>query len=365
MSAAQAFHANLRRGQLLRETGRYAEACEYLGAAIHLEPERPEPYLELALTQSEMPRKKAEALRSIDRAIGLDPESAEYLGVKAYLLARYGRHNEALDYARRALELEPWCHVALIAQANVHTAKNEWTEAETIARRMLEFDAEDVTALNILAQSLRFQHRYAEARVVLEQLLARMPENASGLANAGYDALAVGDYRRANELFLNALRLEPKNAHARRGLLQSLRHRVWIYRMNQKLFHLLSGGPHHGRGFRLALIVLTIGTGGLFLLVILAVAFIGMTMEPISDFFLLFDSTGRRALTMLERRYALFVGGVTAFLLGLVAYSGRPRLVMGIGCYLAVFALFVLVPQWIDARRARHDKKLTTEDAVS
>ncbi len=359
MSAAQAFHANLRRGQLLRETGRYVEACEYLGAAIQLEPERPEPYLELALAQSEMPRKKAEALRSIDRAIGLDPESGEYLGVKAYLLARYGRNDEALEYARRALEMAPWSHIALIAQANVHTAKNEWPEAEAIARRMLEFDAEDATALNILAQSLRFQHRYAEARVVLDQLLARMPENASGLANAGYDALAVGDYRRANEHFLDALRLEPKNAHARRGLLQSLRHRVWLYRMNQKMFHLLSGGAHYGRGFRLTLILLTIFTGGIFLLVILAVAFIGMTMEPVSDFFLLFDPKGRRALTMLERRYTLFVGGVTAFLLVLVAYSGLPRLVMGIGCYLVIFALFVLVPQWIDAWKARCEKALT------
>jgi tetratricopeptide (TPR) repeat protein len=361
MSAATAFHANLRRGQLLRQTGRYQEACEYLGAAIQLDPERPEPYLELALAQSEMPGRKADALRSIDRALALDPESGDYLGWKAYLLARYGRNQEALEFARRALEIAPWCHIALLAQANVHTHLGEWDKAEEIARRMLEFDAEDTTALNLLAQTLRFQHRYAEARVVLGQLLARMPEDAFGLANAGYEALAVGDYRRANEHFLSALRLEPKSKHARQGLLQSLRHRVWIYRVQQQVYHLLSGGPHHGRGFRLALIVLTIGTGGLFLGVIIFFALIGMTIQPVSDFFLLFDPMGRRALTTLERRSSLFVGAVAAFFLVLIACSGYPHLVMGIGCYLAIFALCVLIPQWVDAWHSRQARSTVSE----
>jgi len=364
MNAAQAFHASLRRGQMLRETGRYVEACEYLGAAIQLDPERPEPYLELALAQSEMSGKKAEALRSIDRAIALDPESDEYLGVKAFLLARYGRHEEALELSRRALELTPWSHIALVAQANVYSRTGEWAKAEETARRMLEMDAEDTTALNILAQSLRFQHRYGEARVVSEQLLALAPEDAFGLANAGYEALAAGDHARASELFLDALRLEPKNVHARRGLMQTFRHRVWLYRMNQRLYHLVSGGPHYGRGFRIALAVLCVATGGLFLIVILFFAIIGMTIEPISDFFLLLDPKGRRALTMLERRYALFVAGALAFFLALTALSGMPRLVIGMGCYFVFFALCVYLPQGIDAWRARRERKLAMDQPV-
>lgn len=366
MSAkSTAFHANLRRGRLLRQTGRYQEACEFLGAAIQLDPEQPEPYLELALAQSEMPGQKKEALRSIDRAVGLDPESDYYVGYKAYLLARFGRRKEALDFADQALAISPLSHLGLLAQTNVHTQMGDWPKAEESARRMLELDAEDTSALNLLAQSLRMQHRYREAGEVLSYLLSREPEDAFGLTNAGYEALSAGNYRRANELFLAALRVDPKCAHARRGLLQSLRSRVWIYRVNQQIIQLLSGGKHHGHAFRIVLIVLVVGTGGLFLGVILLYAFIALTMQPISDFFLLFDPKGRRALTIYERRGFLFGAIVGCYFLVLLAFAGFPKILVGITCYLALFALCVLIPQWLDAWQARREEKLMAQESPS
>ena len=365
MSSRIAFNANLRRGQMLRQTGRYKEACEYLGAAIHLDPERPEPYLELALAQSEMPGQKKEALRSIDRAMGLDPESDFYVGYKAYLLARFERYKEALDFADQALSISPVSHLGLLAKANVYTRQGEWQKAEEYARRLLELDAEDTSALNLLAQSLRMQHRYREASEALNYLLSREPEDAFGLTNAGYEALSAGNYRRANELFLAALRVDPKCAHARRGLLQSLRSRVWIYRVNQQIIQLLSGGEHHGNVFRIVLIVLVVGTAGLFLGVIFLYALIALTMQPISDFFLLFDPAGRRAMTIYERRGFLFGAIVGCYFLVLLAFAGFPKILLGITCYLALFALSVFIPQWIDAWRARREVKLMAEESPS
>ena len=357
MSGGTAYWANLRRGQMLRQAGRYKEACDFLGAAIQAEAELPQPYLEMALALSELPGKRKEALQAVDRAVSLAPESDHFLGYKAYLLSRFGRHKEALDFAQRALSLSPLSHIGLLAQANAYTKLGQWTKAEESARRMLELDAEDTAALNLLAQSLRLQKRFREGSEVLHQILARVPEDAFGQANAGYEALRVGDHRRANEHFLSALRVDPKYEHARRGLVESLRSRVWIYRMTQKVQNLLQGGKYYGSGFRIGIVVLVMATGGIFFLVFLLYALIAMTLKPISDFFLLLEPMGRHALTIYERRASLFAGAVGTFFLVLLAVAGLPQLLVIFCVYLAFFALCVYVPQWNDAHRARQEQQ--------
>jgi tetratricopeptide (TPR) repeat protein len=356
-----AYHANLRRGQLLRQSGQHQEACKFLGAAIEADPEQPQPYLEIALSQSEMPGKRADSLKSIDRAVALAPNSAHFIGYKAYLLSRFGRHKEALDFASRALAISPTSHIGLLAQTNAHTKLAQWTRAEASARRMLELDAEDTSALNLLSQSLRLQHRFKESREVLSQILARVPEDAFGQTNAGYEALRAGDHRRANEHFLNALRVDPKFEHARRGLVESLRSRVWIYRMNLKILDLAQGGRNFGAGFRLAILALTFVTGGLFLIVITLYAFIALTLKPVSDFFLLLEPMGRHALTPRERRSSLFAGAVGSAFLVLLAFAGLPQLLIGLLIYVALFALCVYIPQWVDAWRARKEERAIKE----
>jgi len=362
MSDAAGYQANLRRGQLLRESGRPGEACEFLSAALEADPDQPQAYLELALAQSDLPGLKRESLQAIDRAISLAPDSAFYLGYKAYLLSRYGLHKEALEFSHRALEIHPTTHIALLAQANAQTKLGQWVNAESTARRLLEFDADDTSALNLLAQALRFQNRLREGRQVTAQILARTPNDPFGQANAGYEALKTDDHLRAREHFLNALRIDPHYEHARFGLLQSLRERVLLYRINLKI---LTAFPHDqasGQGFRIVIGVLTVMTGGAFLGLLLLYLLLASTLQPISNFFLLLEPVGRHALTLKERRWAMFTGAAACVVLLALTLAGWDELVIVLSGYLSLFALCVYVPQWVDAWRAWRETRLAPDE---
>jgi tetratricopeptide (TPR) repeat protein len=352
MSLGLAYDANLRRGQALREAGRYREACPFFGEAIRADPDQPQPYLELALAQSELPGRKKESLMAIDQAVARAPDSAHFLGYKAYILSHFTQYKEALEYANRALQVAPLCRIALLAQCNAYTKLSKWAEADASARRMLERDAEDIAALNLLAQALRFQNQHRESRHIVAQILARVPNDAFGQANAGYEALKADDHRRANKHFLQALRFDPNCEHARGGLLQSLRARCLVYRINLKILTAIGEqSQNFGRVCALACFL----SGGLLLAPILLYAALALTLQPLSNFFLLLDPTGRRSLVRKERRWALFTGWSACLLLLVLALTHLIVPLALIGGYLALFALSVYLPQWTDFWRAWHE----------
>ena len=342
------YQANLKRGQLLTEAGHYAEATNYLRSAIEADPNQPQAYLALALAESERPGGQNNALDAIDRAMALAAGSAHILGNKAQLLCNFGRYHEALELRNRALQIDPNCYIALLAQTNAYTKLCRWPEAALSARRMLELNPNDASALNLLAQAFRFQDRHQESHKITSRVLSLAPEDAFGQANAGYDALKADDPRLANAHFLQALRLDPHCEYARIGLLQSLRMRVWIYRFN---FKILAGFAQQkdSRGFSLLIGLLTVATGGAILGFLILYVLVAWTLLPISNFFLLFDPRGRKALNHKERTWASVTGGLACILMLALAGAKLFGVLAAVAGYLLIFAFFVFTPQWTDA----------------
>jgi tetratricopeptide (TPR) repeat protein len=385
--APDAHHANLRRGILLFEQDRYREAAEHLQAAISADPEDAEAYAWLARCWNEQPLKQAEAVSAIDRAIGLDPENSFYFGIKTWILTGQGKALAATHVARRGLELDPLCPVCLNALANAFTHLHEWKNAEIVCRRILEFDADDSAALNLLAQALRHQHRWRESRAVVDQLLGKYPNDSFGLSNAGHAALAVGDHLRANELFREALRLEPGSEFARQGLLASLRGRIWLLNVNRRLLSFLAGLARHLHSplriglalagmclsfiaffFACALLNLTHHRAGtlLFLTVILT-TFLYLALSVITvflgNFLLLTDPLGRYALNSEEKIMAILPGFGFLFTLALVASktNGWP-IFLGLVALLGSLLLSVQIPLWLDRWQSWRAKKALETD---
>jgi tetratricopeptide (TPR) repeat protein len=349
-----AYEAHLARGRLLRESGRNAEACIQLGDAIQADPDRPEAYFELGLAKSELPGRQTEALQAIDRAISLEPNSAHYIGTKAYLQSNFGQHLAALQTQERALQMDPWCHIALLAQANAYTKLKRWTAAEQSARLMLETHPHDTAALNLLAQTLRLQDRGPECRVVIAQILALTPHDAFGHANAGYEALKTNDPLRAKQHFLESLRADPHYDFARGGLLQSLRERNWLYRFNRGFLVAISGNPG---SLRALIFILGICTGGIIFGFAFLYMIIALTLQPLSNFFLLFNPAGRSALTAKERFRARLTGASAILVLVVLAFTRLEGLLFLVDAYLLLFGLGVCVPHLFDAWRSRRETK--------
>ncbi len=357
MSERPGYLASLQRGQLLRQSGRDSDACQYFKEAIQADPEQPQAYLELALSLSSLRGGQTDSLRAVDRAVALAPNSAHFMGNKAFLLSHFGKYKEALAFASQALSNDPDSFIALLAQANAYTRTAEWVKAERSARRILEIDAQNLNGLNLLAQSLRFQHQHRESREITATILALVPNDAFGQTNAGYGALNVRDHRRANQHFLNALRVDPYSEQARFGLLQSLRERVWIYRTNLRVL-LLFNDREALKLLKLAFVLLSALTLGLFLAIPFLYLLLALTLQPVSNFFLLLEPTGRRALTRGEKFRAMLTGLLALVLILFFAFTRLHVISIIVSGYLLVFAVGVYWPQWADARRARLEEKL-------
>jgi Tfp pilus assembly protein PilF len=372
---ASGYLANLQRGIFLRGQKRYKEANEFLGKAIEADPEKATAYAEIALCLNDWGSREREALRAIDRAISLEPLNARYLGLKGWILVCQRKYQGALQTANRGVEMDPVCITALNAQANAYTKLGKWKQAETASRRILALNVYDAPALNLLAQSLRFQGRGKESREVVSRILALLPNNAFGHMNAGYGAMEVGDHLRANEHFLISLRMDPHSDLARKGLLHSLRARVWIYRLQFRIGAFLRRPATFLRVTSLAAIVAGMiplgfflewchaGLGSLIVVVLVGYIYLSFFSRLTGDIFLFFDPVGRHALTLRDKIHACLFALLLSFLIVVSALAQLWGALATLLVYVGLFGFSIYYPRIKDwLRRRREDNSPT--DAV-
>ena len=225
MSAAAA----TQRGRILLEQRRYPEAEKYFRDALANDPNDPEALYFLAICQTNQDRNK-EALETIDRALSVAPDMADFHALRAFVLIDLRRINESLRASEEALRLEPDSDFALTARAAAFLSRNEWATAEAAARKALDINPENSVAANQLAHALRFQNRLEESAEQTSYMLSQDPESGENHSTAGWLALQRGDSRKAEEHFLEALRLDAGNESARLGLKEAFKSRSAIYR---------------------------------------------------------------------------------------------------------------------------------------
>jgi hypothetical protein len=384
------YHANLQRGSLLLDQDRPRDALPFLQAAIAANPDAAFAYAELARCWNDIPAERRKSIAAINRAIGLAPGVSYFHGRKGWFHVCLAQYRAAKNAADEGLAINPNCLTSLNALANAHTKLAQWKKAEDACLRILAINPNDAPGLNLLAQALRHQGKWKQSREVVARLLAQMPNNAFGHANAGYAALAAGDHLRANEHFRESLRMDPHFDLARRGLLASLRARIWILRLNMRvtawLQSLLPGTSHQQRYFiRVAIIAGCLGLASVvdrisshvssetfirFLvpfvivcMIFLVPLFIYVCLSSVtlflSHFLLLFDPIGRHALRREEKMKAFlppvlfFV--VIAILLAAHAWSVAVGIVLFFGLLAFSIQYPLLRDRW-QQRRARESE---------
>ncbi len=204
------------------------------------------------------------------------------------------------------------------------------------------------------------QGRDKESRAIVATILSRLPDDSFGHTNAGYGALQAGDHLRANEHFLQALRLEPNSDFARRGLLLSLRSRVWVFRHYYRLGTLMRLPPTITRVSILIGLIVGLGifmavlaslnshAASITISLLLLYFYLCIFSHVLGDIFLFFDPLGRHALSQDDKWRTGFICGV----LGLVIYGFfQAQFWMGlafIGGSLLVFGISIHYPRLKD-----------------
>jgi tetratricopeptide (TPR) repeat protein len=369
---SSSFQANLQRGELLRNQGRFAEAEKYLQQAVAEQPSNAEGHYELAICYCNWTGHGKKALETVDRAISLEPNRADFFSVRAWILGNLGRDKEAIRVADQALALNPANILALNAQTRAYNDLRDWKQSEAAARRTLAINPVNTLAANLLASSLRRQGKLRESAAVTADVLSRTPEDAMAQSNAGWAALEAGDHRSANEHFLDALRMNPDYGHAREGLLHSFNSRVWIYRVYFQFIAWLGRHKKGTRYFFLALIYIayrivvielrkTFGEQAWYwILVVMALYLIIFGFgRSFGNLFLLLDPFARHALTAKEKRWSIFVGIFYGFILGFEILSGAWPQAAVLLAILAFFLWGVLSP------RLKHAFSRKSADAIA
>jgi Tfp pilus assembly protein PilF len=369
-----AYRSKLQRAELLRNQDRYAEAEKYLSDAITEEPENPDGYYEMAFCYCNWTGHSSKALKFIDRAIALSPHQPEFFALRAWILVNLKKYKKALEVAEEALALNPYSIMARNAQVRAHILTQQWVEAEASARQVLELNAHNELAANLLAVALRQQGRQQESEAVTAGLLARAPNAGIAHSNAGWSALQAGDHRRANQHFLEALRLDPNDDNARRGLLHSFNSRVWIYRI---YFQAVAEIGRHRQEMRIVFFVLIyfvyrfvivglrteFGTEGVHWSLVLVAFYLVLFGfgKSFGNFFLLLDPFARHALKGKEKAWALFAAFIYGSLLvSLISAQAWLQAGVLIGVVL-LFLWGVLEPRF---RRAPADQSESADSAV-
>jgi type IV pilus assembly protein PilF len=134
---------------------------------------------------------------------------------------RQGRADAAIDALERAVDLDPRSADAHSALALAYDQFGEPDRAEEHYRRATQLDINNSAVQNSFGVFLCRRNRWSEAERYFERAVSnpRYPTRAAARTNAANCALGAGDLAKAEENFRAALALEPAYPDALSGML--------------------------------------------------------------------------------------------------------------------------------------------------
>ncbi|MCX8067152.1 MAG: tetratricopeptide repeat protein, partial [Anaerolineae bacterium] len=148
-----------------------------------------------------------EAIEAYRQAIELDPKLAAPWNNMGYVYSRLGRYEEAAEAYRRAIELDPKDAYPWNGLGNVYALRGEWEQALEAFRRAVELEPEDGAYRVSLASALRALGQEEEAQAELERARLRI-EREDEYSRACFAALC-GETEEALRLLEAALQKRP------------------------------------------------------------------------------------------------------------------------------------------------------------
>jgi tetratricopeptide (TPR) repeat protein len=148
-----------------------------------------------------------EAQKYLSIAIEKDPESS-YLNRKmALLMKEQKKYQESLDYAQRAIALDPKNIGNLILLGDIHALMDNEDLAIAQYDKILALDPENQRVRLLLTTILIRKQQFQKALTHLQILTEQRPELIIAHYYRGRINLEIGRYRDAEEAFLKALKL--------------------------------------------------------------------------------------------------------------------------------------------------------------
>ena len=231
---------------MLQSHHRLQEAIACYQQALELDAQHTPSFIMLALCWMQEDNTAPKSIDAAQRAVALEPENPFARSVLALALNANAKDGQtaavkaALQQAEEAVNLDPDSDFSHAVLARLHLRLRDYPKAEASARAALSLDTENTMAAEVLSAALLLQKKDGDNQELIQYQLQRNAEDDSAHTSAGWIAVMQGDHKKANQHFLEALRLNPMNENARLGLIESLRARSWPYRLQLKFAHFMN-----------------------------------------------------------------------------------------------------------------------------
>jgi TolB-like protein/Tfp pilus assembly protein PilF/predicted Ser/Thr protein kinase len=170
----------------------FPRAKEAALKALALDETLAEAHALLGLIEAQYDRDWSGAEKEFQRAIELNPSSADAHVFYGTGLRLVGRVEEAIAEYKRALQLDPLSLSTNRALGNTFYIARQYDQAIEQERKTLEMDANYVPALITLAEAYLGKSVYNEGIAELEKALTISPGNTQVLSSLGYAFAVVG-----------------------------------------------------------------------------------------------------------------------------------------------------------------------------
>jgi Tfp pilus assembly protein PilF len=341
----------IERASLLLRQGRVNDAITQLKNALQQNPDNDEA---LALYARCYFDKKEfdEGIKTTRLAIAIDPANHYYFYLLAFGYYRKNDNPHAIEYLQKSIQLNPWFCESYGLLALVLIEDKAFEKALLKANEGLQIDPENITCLNARSVALNKLKRTDDAIATMQYALSQDPDNEFTHSTAGWNYLEKGKNKVAATHFREALRINPNNINARRGLKEALKSLIppyrwllqysfWLNNKGKKVRWLIPVGLYVVVRISASLLQSNAATqtvGAVVIALYLVFVLTTWLIHPLANFFLLFHKDGKHAVDTTEKWMAITVVGslaigVAVFLIACVLVPGEiypPLLVVAI-----------------------------------
>lgn len=223
------------RGFVLFQLGRYSQSEKEFFDALQDSPDNALAYSMIAMCKINQD-KRNEPLEFAKKALELDPDLSYGHYVLAYCYARSFQSWLAMPAITEAIRLDPDASQYWGFKAYLHLCSasklfpNRAREALECSEKGLECDPTNAQCMQLRVRALLLLNRKPEAFLALNEALALDPLDSESHEMRASFAFEGGQSAEARAFYEEALRLDPNSASARSGLMSALRAKHAIYR---------------------------------------------------------------------------------------------------------------------------------------
>jgi len=167
-------------------------------------------------------KRAPEAARAFEKALSLNPESAEVHNNLGMLLFQAGKHTRAIAHFQAAITLGPLIPQIHNNLGNALSAVKDLAGAQKAFEAALDLDPDHLDALNNLGNLFAGRGEFENAKKCYIHAIRAKPDSADAYYNLGNLLRGSFNIDEAISCFINALQANPQSAAAMTNLAESL-----------------------------------------------------------------------------------------------------------------------------------------------